>query len=73
MGKYIIYDLETTGLSDAFDSIIQAAAILTDENFNIIDKFDLRGRMKREYPVPHPKALVVNGAGIDQLKNTVTP
>ena len=69
MGKYIIYDLETSGLSDAFDSIIQAAAILTDENFNIIDKFDLRGRMKREYPVPHPKALVVNGAGIDQLKN----
>ena len=56
--KYVFYDFETTGLSSAFDSIVQAAAISTDENFNIIDQFDLRGQMKKEYPVPHPKALI---------------
>ena len=44
--KYVFYDFETTGLSSAFDSIVQAAAISTDENFNIIDQFDLRGQMK---------------------------
>ena len=67
--KYVFYDFETTGLSSAFDSIVQAAALSTDENFNIIDQFDLRGQMKKEYPVPHPKALIVNGCTIDQLRN----
>jgi exodeoxyribonuclease-1 len=67
--KYVFYDFETTGLSSAFDSIVQAAAISTDENFNIIDQFDLRGQMKKEYPVPHPKALIVNGCTIEQLRN----
>ena len=67
--KYVFYDFETSGLSAEFDSIIQAAAILTDQDFNIIDSFDMRGRMKKEYPVPHPKALLVNGTGVDLLKN----
>ena len=67
--RYVFYDFETGGLSDAFDSIIQAAAILTDQDFNIIDSFDMRGRMKKEYPVPHPKALLINGTSVDLLKN----
>tara|TARA_B100001093_G_scaffold341204_1_gene325964 strand:+ start:9122 stop:10546 length:1425 start_codon:yes stop_codon:yes gene_type:complete len=69
MKKFVFYDFETSGLSAAFSSIIQAAAVLTDENFNVIDSFDIRGRMKKEYPVPHPGALLVNGTSIDQLKN----
>ena len=67
--KYVFYDFETSGLSSAYDSIIQAAAILTDEDFKIVDQFDLRGRMKKEYPVPHPKALMVNGVSIEQLRD----
>ena len=49
--KYIFWDLETSTLNAAYGSIIQAAAICTDEDFNILDQFDLRGRMKKEYPV----------------------
>ena len=67
--KYIFWDLETSTLNAAYGSIIQAAAICTDEDFNVLDQFDLRGRMKREYPVPSAKALLVNGVSIDQLKN----
>ncbi len=67
--KYIFWDLETSTLNAAYGSIIQAAAICTDEDFNILDQFDLRGRMKKEYPVPSAKALLVNGVPIDQLKN----
>ena len=67
--KYIFWDLETSGLSPAFDSILQCGAILTDENFNILDKFDLRGRMKEEYPIPSVAALLVNKVSVDQLKN----
>ena len=57
--KYIFWDLETSTLNAAYGSIIQAAAICTDEDFNILDQFDLRGRMKKEYPVPSAKALLV--------------
>ena len=53
----------------SFSSILQAAAVCIDENFNEIDRFNLRGKMKKEYPVPHPKALLVNDVSIDQLKN----
>ena len=35
--KFVFYDFETSGLSAPYDSIVQAAFILTDENFKIID------------------------------------
>ena len=35
--NYVFYDLETTGRSSAWDQIIQVAAILTDQNLNIIE------------------------------------
>ena len=69
MTKIVIYDLETSGIDAAFSSILQAAAICVDENFNEIERFDLRGKMKREYPIPHPKALLVNDVRVDQLKS----
>ena len=69
MKNFVIYDLETSGIDSAFSSILQAAAICVDENFNEIDRFNLRGKMKKEYPIPHPKALLVNDVSIDQLKN----
>ncbi len=67
--KYVFWDLETSTLNASYGSILQAAAICTDEDFNILDQFDLRGRMKREYPIPSIKALLVNEVSIDQLKN----
>ncbi len=67
--KYIFWDLETSGLSPAFDSILQCGAILTDDSFNVLDTFNLRGRMKEEYPVPSVAALLVNKVSVEQLKN----
>ncbi len=69
MKRYVFWDLETSTLNASYGSIIQAAAICTDENFNIIDQFDLRGQMKKEFPVPSAKALLVNGASIEQLRS----
>ena len=69
MTNIVIYDLETSGIDSAFSSILQAAAIFVDENFNEIDRFNLRGRMKSYYPVPHPKALLINHVEVEQLKN----
>ena len=67
--KFVFYDFETSGLSAPYDSIVQAAFILTDENFNILDQLEICGRMKKEYPVPHPKALIVNNYSLDDLQS----
>ena len=42
----VFYDLETTGRNPTWDQIIQVAAILVDSNFNEIDRFEERCRLK---------------------------
>ena len=66
----IVIDTESTGLNAAFSSIVQVAAIRFDlDTFEVLDKFDIRGRMKKEYPIFHPKSLLINHVSIDQIKN----
>ena len=45
--RYVIYDFETTGRNYNWDQIIQVAAILTDDKFNMIDKIEERCRLKK--------------------------
>jgi DNA polymerase-3 subunit alpha (Gram-positive type) len=37
--KIIFFDLETTGLSSAIESILEVAAVVIDENYNILDTY----------------------------------
>ncbi len=67
--NFVFYDLETTGKNSAWDQIIQVAAILTDDKFNIIDKYEERCRLKKGL-VPYPEALIVNKTSVKILKNT---
>ena len=39
---FIFYDSETTGTDTTFDQIVQLAAILTDANLNVLDRFETR-------------------------------
>tara|TARA_R110002110_G_scaffold411122_2_gene635154 strand:- start:1241 stop:2599 length:1359 start_codon:yes stop_codon:yes gene_type:complete len=57
---YIFYDTETTGLNSAFDQILQFAAIVTDDDFSIVEEVNLRGR-RRPFILPSPGALMVTG------------
>ena len=66
--NYVFYDLETTGRNSAWDQIIQVAAILTDDKFNVIDKIEERCRLKKGL-VPHPEALIINKTSVEILKN----
>ena len=66
--NYVFYDLETTGRNSTWDQIIQVAAILTDDKFNVIDKFEERCRLKKGL-VPYPEALIVNKTSVEILKN----
>jgi len=45
MTYHIFYDTETTGPQPTFDQILQAAAILTDDDFQEIDTIDMRSRL----------------------------
>ena len=53
---FAFYDLETTGLSPAFDQPLQFAAILTDDAFREIERVNLRCRIA-PHIIPSPWAL----------------
>ena len=57
---YIFYDTETTGLDAGFDQILQFAALVTDEDLNIVEEVNLRCRLQT-HVLPSPGALVITG------------
>ena len=63
---YVFYDLETTGMNPAFDQILQFAAVKTDLEFNEIERYQYRLKL-RDDVVPHPAALLVNRLNIDRI------
>ena len=67
--NYVFYDLETTGRSSAWDQIIQVAAILTDQNLNIVEKYEEKCRLK-SFCIPNPEAILVNKIKMRTLQNT---
>ena len=68
----IFYDTETSGLSSAFDQILQFAAIRTDEDLNEIGRFEIRSRLL-PYIIPSPAAMKVTGQSIDDLLDQDRP
>lgn len=59
---FIFYDTETTGLNAAFDQVTQFAAIVTDDNFNILEELNLRCRLK-PHVIASPGAMRVTKVG----------
>jgi exodeoxyribonuclease-1 len=56
---FVFYDTETTGTDTTFDQILQFAAILTDNDFRELDRFEIRCRLM-SHIVPSPGALRAN-------------
>jgi exodeoxyribonuclease-1 len=69
---FAFYDLETTGLSPAFDQPLQFAAILTDDAFKEIERVNLRCRIA-PHIIPSPWALAVTGVRPAQLLDAALP
>jgi len=69
---FAFYDLETTGLSPAFDQPLQFAAILTDDHFREIERVNLRCRIA-PHIIPSPWALAVTGVRPAQLLDPALP
>ncbi|MCL1629876.1 exonuclease domain-containing protein [Roseibaca sp. V10] len=70
--KFAFYDLETTGISPAFDQPLQFAAILTDGEFREIERVNLRCRIA-PHIIPSPWALAVTGVRPAQLTDPSLP
>ena len=69
---FVFYDLETTGTSPAFDQPLQFAAIRTDDDFNGIERVNLRCRLA-PHILPSPHALIVTGVAPDQFTDPSLP
>ena len=69
---FIFYDTETTGLSAAFDQVVQFAAIVTDDNLNEVERFEARS-MLRPHIVPSLEAMEITGIGIETLTDPKLP
>jgi len=66
--NYVFYDFETSGLSWYFDQPIQLAAKLVDENFNVLDEFNEKCRL-RDGVIPSPIAMLITKTDLDELSN----
>ncbi len=64
--SFLFYDIETSGLSRAFDQILELAAIRTDTQMNEIERFCVSIRL-REDVIPSPSAILVNRIRTERL------
>ena len=67
--NYIFYDFETTGRESNWDQIIQVGAVLTNSNFQEIDRFEARCCL-RPGLIPYPQAIIVNKSSVKDLTET---
>ncbi|ARJ67613.1 hypothetical protein WV31_19110 [Magnetospirillum sp. ME-1] len=57
---YSFFDTETTGLDAGFGQILQFAALVTDDDLNVVEEVNLRCRLQ-PHVLPTPGALVITG------------
>lgn len=68
MTRFVFYDFETTGTSVTYAQPLQFAAIVTDENFTVLDSVDWRCRIA-PHILPAPYALKVTNLAPEQVTN----
>ena len=66
--NFVFYDLETTGKNKDWSQIIQFGAIYLNQNFEELDRFEIKCRLKAGV-VPEPEALIVNNTSIENLRS----
>lgn len=69
---FVFYDTETSGTNTVFDQVLQFAAILTNDQLEEVDRFEIRCRCL-PWIVPAPMALKVTGVTPDMLDDQSLP
>ena len=73
MRSYLFYDLETSGLSKAFDQVMQFAAIRVDECLNEMARYEYSIAINKDIipsataMITHGQPLLVEGPGEDEV------
>ena len=60
MPNYVFYDFETCSSNVSYGQIIEAAAVLVNDSFQELDRFEARCRLSPGI-IPEAMALIVNG------------
>ena len=71
MSTYLFYDVETTGLNVAFDQVLHFAALRTDEQFNVVDEYDIRVQLRPDV-IPAPEATITHGISVEEARDAPT-
>jgi exodeoxyribonuclease-1 len=66
MKTFLFYDIETSGLSPAFDQVLTFAGIRTDMALNEIDRYDVTVSLRPDI-VPSPGAFITHRLTLDDL------
>lgn len=70
--SFVVYDVETTGLSKGFDQIVQFAAVQTAPDLTVTDRYQIRCRLM-SHVIPSAEALHVMGLRINELIDPTRP
>ena len=62
------YDLETTGLSSAFDQVLRFAAIRTDFQLNELDRLEIKVKLRNDI-IPNAGALITNRLSLRDIEH----
>jgi exodeoxyribonuclease-1 len=68
MRTLLFYDLETTGLSRAFDQVLQFAAIRTDPGLVELERHVMPVRLRADV-VPSPEAMITNRVHLAETRH----
>ena len=67
MPNYVFYDFETCSSNVSYGQIIEAAAVLVNDNFQELDRFESRCKLSPGI-IPEAMALLVNKTSSKMLK-----
>ena len=70
--SFVVYDVETTGLTKRFDQIVAFAAVHTDSELRVKDQIEASCRLL-PHVIPSPRAMLVTGLRIEQLLDPALP
>ena len=68
MPNYVFWDLETCSSNVSYGQIIEAAAVLVNDDFQELDRFEARCRLSPG-TIFEAMALIVNKSSVAMLKN----
>ena len=71
MSNLVFYDFETCSSNVSYGQIIQAAAVLVNDNFQELDRYEGRCKLSPGI-IPEAMALIVNKTTPKILKETKT-